>query len=178
MKQDSCCPNHGPAGGAGPEFYPEPCPETVDFTVEGCQDFAVAQVPPIRLTSLGRIVQLDVTVRAVCPGKRIAVSVILTERDQAGNQHPRGVKHFVVPPQGGEGCRDVTLRCIRFSVPEALDPAGAADSICSPRTFQAQAIANYIDTDYKPCCAGTKDPDEEPYPFALRGTPDCGTGIS
>ena len=36
----------------------------------------------VMLSSLGRILQLDVTVKNVCPNKRVALAVILTEVDQ------------------------------------------------------------------------------------------------
>lgn len=36
------------------------------------------------LESLGRILQLDVTVKNVCPNKRVALAVILTEVDEHG----------------------------------------------------------------------------------------------
>ena len=105
----------------------------------------------VELSSLGRIVQLDVTVKAVCPGKRVAVSVILTETAADGSQIPRGVKHLLIPAQTGDSCRDLMLNCIRFSVPEALDADGSTASICNTRTFRAQVIANYVDTEFV-CC--------------------------
>ena len=114
------------------------------------------QLPAVEMQSLGRIVQLDVTVKAVCPGKRVAVSVILSETDEAGQTHPRGVRHLLIPAQEGEGCRDITLRCIPFSVPEALDPSGTPGSICNARHFQARAIANYVDTDFACCDVDTE----------------------
>ena len=126
------------------------------ITVPGCQDALRTELPPVSLQSLGRIVQLDVTVKAVCPGKRVAVSVILTETNEAGEKMPRGVKHILIPAQTGEGCQDITLRCIQFSVPEALDATGNTGSICNARQFGAQAIANYVDTDFTCCDVNTE----------------------
>ena len=135
----------------GGEIVPEPCPEPTMITVPGCQDSLRTELPPVSLQSLGRIVQMDVTVKAVCPGKRVAVSVILTEMSEAGEKTPRGVKHILIPAQEGEACQDITLRCIQFSVPEALDASGNTGSICNARQFEAQVIANYVDTDFA-CC--------------------------
>ena len=137
--------------GGGTEIYPEPCPGPTAITVPGCQDAVRSELTPVSLLSLGRIVQMDVTLMAVCPGKRVAVSIILTETDETGKKHPRGVKHILIPAQTGEGCQDITLRCIPFSVPEALDITGNPDSICNARQFAAQVIANYVDTDFT-CC--------------------------
>ena len=135
----------------GGEIDPEPCPEPTAITVPGCQDALHMQLPAVEMQSLGRIVQLDVTVKAVCPGRKAAVSVILSETDEAGKKYPRGVKHLLIPAQEGTECRDITLRCIPFSVPEALDASGNSGSICNARHFEAQAIANYVDTDFA-CC--------------------------
>lgn len=135
----------------GGEIYPEPCPESTLFTIPSCQDALRIELPPVSLQSLGRIIQMDVTVKGVCPGKRVAVSVILTEMSESGEKSPRGVKHILIPAQEGEACQDITLRCISFSVPEALDVSGNTGSICNARQFGAQVIANYADTDFA-CC--------------------------
>ena len=59
---------------------------------------------------------------------------------------------MLIPPQEGEGCRDVVLKCIHFVVPEALDASGASGSICNARRFTARVLANYVDTNYVACC--------------------------
>ena len=135
----------------GGEIVPEPCPEPTEILVPGCKDALQAELNPTQLLSLGRIVQLDVTLKAVCPGKRVAVSIILMENTADGQELPRGVKHILVPAQAGEACQDLTLRCVRFSLPEALDATGITDSICNSRNFSARVIANYADTDFA-CC--------------------------
>ena len=42
------------------------------------------------LESQGRILQLDLTLKQVCPGKRVALAVILTEVDDNGQEHAGG----------------------------------------------------------------------------------------
>ena len=108
-------------------------------------------MPILNTASLGRIVQMDVSLKAVCPGKRVAASIQLMERKPDGTELPRGVKHILVPAQEGEACQDLTLRCIQFSLPEALDASGKTGSICDLRNFSARVIANYVDTDFT-CC--------------------------
>ena len=134
---------------------PEGCPNPTFFTIPGCKDAVRVELVPTGIASLGRIVQLDVTLKAICPGKRVAASIMLMELSPDGVEIPRGVKHILVPAQTGDACRDVTLNCIHFSLPEALDAAGKTGSICKPRQFNARVIANYVDTDFTCCEAQT-----------------------
>ena len=130
---------------------PEGCPEPTLFTVPGCQDAIHVELNPAGIASLGRIVQLDVTLKAVCPGKRVAASIQLMELKPDGTELPRGIKHILIPAREGEACQDITLGCVQFSLPEALDASGKTGSICNPRNFSARVIANYVDTDFT-CC--------------------------
>lgn len=134
---------------------PEPCPMPVKLTVEGCSDFLVADLGDVYLESLGRIVQLDVTVKNVCPYRRVALAVILTEVDPYGKEHQRGLKTITVPAHKSPGCRDILVKCIKFVLPEDLNvsvpnPTG----ICSPRNLKVRVFAHNIDTDFR-CCEGT-----------------------
>ncbi|MGI5959692.1 MAG: vWA domain-containing protein [Massiliimalia sp.] len=131
---------------------PQPCPIPVEFTMEGCQDSAIIDLGDTVLESLGRIVQLDVTIKHVCPGRRVALGVILTELDSKGMEYSRGMKTFTIPAHTAPACRDIVVKCISFVLPEDLDVSGGSDdAICNPRNFQARIIAHYIDTDYV-CC--------------------------
>ena len=133
------------------EILPEPCPEPTGFSILGCKDAAHISLADTVLSGLGRIVQADVTLKAICPGKRVAVSIQLMEVSPDGTELPIGVKHILVPAQTGETCQDVTLKCIPFSLPEALDATGNTDSLCNPRKFAARVTSNYVDTDFA-CC--------------------------
>ena len=131
---------------------PEPCPIPVDLTVGGCQDAVVIDMGDTFLESLGRIVQLDVTVKNVCPGKRVALAVILTEVDANGVEYQRGMKAITIPAHNYPSCRDVLVKCIKFVLPEDLDVSGgSANAMCNSRNFKARFIAHNIDTDYR-CC--------------------------
>ena len=132
--------------------HPEPCPEPVDLTVEGCQDSVLVDLGDVYLGSQGRIIQMDVTIQNVCPGKRVSLAAILTEVDQDGMEHQRGMKAFTIPAHSAPVCRDVLVKCIKFVVPEDLNVSGTA--MCSPRKFKARFLANNIDTDYR-CCEST-----------------------
>lgn len=134
---------------------PEPCPVPIELTVEGCHDSLVADLGDVYLESPGRIVQLDVTVKNVCPRKRVALAVILTEVDFCGEEHQRGLKTITLPAHNWPYCRDILVKCIKFILPEDLnvsvpDPKG----ICSARNLKVRVFAHNIDTDFR-CCEGT-----------------------
>ena len=130
---------------------PEVCPEPVELAVDGCEDTVEFDAGDLGMESLGRIVQLDVTLRNVCPNKRVALAAILTEVDNAGMEYKRGLKTMVVPAHNRDTCRDVTVRCIKFVLPESLDVSGSEGAICNTRNFKARFIAHYIDNDFQ-CC--------------------------
>lgn len=132
--------------------HPEECPVPVDLTVAGCSDAVSVDLGDIYLESQGRIVQLDVTIKNVCPGKRVALAVILTEVDENGVEHQRGMKAMTIPAHDYPSCRDVLVKCIKFVLPEDLDvSSGPTGCMCRQRDLRARFIAHDIDTDYR-CC--------------------------
>lgn len=131
---------------------PEECPVPVEFTMEGCQDSITVDLGDTYLESLGRIVQVDVTVKNVCPRKRVALAIILTEVDSKGVEYQRGMKTITIPAHYSPKCQDVKVKCIKFVVPEDLSVSGGnSHSLCSARKFKVRLIANNIDTDFR-CC--------------------------
>ena len=68
--------------------------------------------------SIGRVLDVNVTLCDMCPGRRCAVGVELMEMDEAGTEYPRGFRAFTVPAHGGTQNRDVALPAIRFILPE------------------------------------------------------------
>lgn len=132
--------------------YPESCPVPQDLTVNGYSDAVLVDMGDTYLESLGRIIQLDVTVKNVCPGKRVALAAILTEVDDEGTEYQRGMKVMTLPAHNEPTCRDVLVKCIKFVVPEDLDPTdSSAQTMCNQRNFKVRFIAHNIDTDYR-CC--------------------------
>lgn len=129
--------------------HPEECPSPVTFAVEGCADAVLVDMGDVSLESQGRIIQMDVTIKNVCPGKRVALAAILTEVDENGMEYQRGMKAMTIPAHDFPTCRDVRVKCIKFVVPEDLSVSGGV--MCSPRNFKARFIAHNIDTDYR-CC--------------------------
>lgn len=133
------------------EVVQEPCPESVSVHIDGCKDSERVNGGDVVLDSLGRILQVDVTLKNICPNKRVALAVILTEVDDKDKEFPRGLKTLLIPAHHREGCRDVLVRCIKFVLPEELDVSGKSDGICNRRNFKVKSFANYVDTDFK-CC--------------------------
>ncbi len=104
------------------------------------------------LESIGRVIQLDLTLKSVCPGKRVALAVILTEVDSKGEEHQRGLKTLTIPAHAYTDCRDVDVKCVKFVVPEDLDVSGGlVYAMCDRRNLKVRVIANYIDADFR-CC--------------------------
>ena len=135
---------------------PETCPEPVPITIDGCTDTLEFDAGDISLESLGRILQLDVTLKNICPGKRVALAVILTEVDDC-IEYRRGMKTLLIPAHLGPHCRDVTVRCIKFVLPEVLAVNGEEHgSMCKQRKLHARFIANYVDSGFE-CCSSTAD---------------------
>lgn len=136
----------------GVVITPEPCPQPVDITVEGCQDSLVVDLGDVYLESQGRIIQIDVALKNVCPYKRVALAVILTEVDLAGVEYQQGMKVLTVPAHTFPTCRDILVCCIKFVLPEDLNVSGGTPgALCSPWNLRARFIAHTIDNDFH-CC--------------------------
>lgn len=135
----------------GVVVIPESCPEPVDIAFIGCTDALEVDAGEIELETLGRLLQIDVTLRNVCPNKRVALAVVLTEVDDEENEYRRGMKTMVIPAHTFESCRDITVRCIKFVLPEELDVNDDEGVMCNTRNFRARFIANYIDAGFD-CC--------------------------
>lgn len=141
----------------GVDVCPEGCPVTVDLTVDGCTDTVEFDAGDLVMDSLGCILQLDVTLNSVCPNKRVALAVLLSELDALDIEYKRGMKTMTIPAHTSDSCRDVTVRCIKFVLPDDLDVSGSTFSICNERRFRARLIANYVDYDYECCCDNGTD---------------------
>ena len=135
----------------GDIVIPEPCPVPVNVVMKGCKDSVEVNAGDIDLASCGRILSVDVTINDVCPNKRVALAVILTEVDMMNKEHRRGVRTFTIPGHSGDSCRDVTVKCIKFVVPEDLNVSSVSGGMCGDRRFKLRFLANYIDSDFS-CC--------------------------
>lgn len=131
---------------------PEECPEPVNLTMSGCQDALVVDLGDTYMESLGRILQVNTTIKNVCPGKRVALAISLTEVDSHGVEHQRGLKTITIPAHNFPTCRDIQVRCIKFVLPEDLNVSGGTPgTLCSPRNLRVRLISHNIDNDFL-CC--------------------------
>lgn len=89
---------------------PEACQEPTDVTIDGCEDTVEYNVGELGLDSPGRILQLYVTLKNVCPHRRVALAAILNEADDKGIEHKRGLKTITVPAHDRPECRPERLR--------------------------------------------------------------------
>lgn len=135
----------------GTDVFPEICPEPVDIKIDGCEDSVEIDAGELGMESLGRILQLSVTLKNVCPHKRVALAAIVTEVSDNGTEYKRGMKIMTIPAHTGDSCRDVTVRCIKFVLPEDIDVSGTDKGICRKRCLKARFIAHYIDSGFD-CC--------------------------
>lgn len=131
--------------------YTEPCPEPVDISVGGCVDAVEFNAGELTLDALGTVLSLDVVLRGVCPGRRVALAVIVNEVDAEGIEYKRGMKTLLIPAHTQNICTDVTVRCIKFVMPAALNVSPDDSPLCGERSFRARFIANYVDSDFD-CC--------------------------
>lgn len=129
----------------------EECPTPVDVTIDGCDDTVEYDAGDIYLDSLGRILELEANIKNVCPNRRVALAVIVTEVDDNGLEYKRGIKMMVIPAHTHSTCRDIKIKCIRFVLPELLDVSNTNGSICNNRKFKARFISHYIDNEFE-CC--------------------------
>ena len=131
--------------------YAEECPTAYEVTMSGCEDSCEVEAGPAEMESLGRLMQLNVRIPRVCPGRRVALATILSELDAANNEYQRGLKTTVVPAHRGNAPRDKVVRRIKFVLPESLDVSGGGAGLSNARRFRVRLIAHYIDNDYSGC---------------------------
>ena len=117
--------------------------------MDACADVMICELDDIVLESRGRIIELMVRIRNVCPGKRTALGILLSETDGNGGEESRGMRTMTVPAHNEPGCRDILVRSIRFVLPEDL-------SLCrenGQRTFSVRTVAHYVDLAEGESCA-------------------------
>lgn len=91
--------------------------------------------------NLGRVLDVTMTLRNVCPGRRSAVGVHLVEMDENGSEYARGFRSLTVPAHNASCNRDVELPSMRFILPEDVSMAGRA----SRRHFVVRTTNHYLD---------------------------------
>ena len=120
--------------------YFEPCEENKAVTVAESQH---------NEDGAGHVLDVNLLLRNVCPGKRIGVGITLHEVDGMGGEHARGFHAMTVPAHSG--CpRDVALPRIRFVLPEDLRIEGADGAHGCRRHFVVRTSSRYVDSAVRP----------------------------
>lgn len=87
----------------------EACDGYKEVTVTGnCQESAAP----------GRVLDVTATLTNVCPGRRSALGLTLTELDAGGIERPCGFQAVSVPAHNGRCNQDITVDTVRFVLPE------------------------------------------------------------
>lgn len=127
-----------------------------DYYYSRCEDQKSCDIGETELDAQGRILDFSMRLTNVCPGKRVAVGVVLTEVDSGNNEYPRGQKTFTVPAHNNSTCMDMDVPSMRFVMPEDISVGGSYDTCCNSRHFIARVAAHYIDCNSGSCnCTDT-----------------------
>ena len=120
-------------------------PFPINIPIAGCEDFVEFNAGDLALEDSGKILELNVNLLNVCPGKRVALAVVLTEVGEGGAILSLGMKTLTIPAHDFPICSDVLVTCIRFILPDN------GTSPCEERVVRAQLFAHYIDNNFVTC---------------------------
>lgn len=88
--------------------------------------------------ALGRTLDVNCTLLNVCPGRRSALGLTLTEMDEDGTEYARGFRAITVPAHNNRCNQDVQVDTVRFILPEDL-------SLQNRRHFIVRTQHHYLD---------------------------------
>ena len=126
-------------------------PHTVDVYAAPCQDSVFCDAGDVVLAHQGRILQVDFTLRNVCPHSRTCAAVIVTELMPSGVEESRGFKTLVLPAHDGDTCRDVHVMCVSFVLPNDPNNCGCERGSCGGRRLRVRVLANSMDSTWNGC---------------------------
>jgi len=86
----------------------------------------------------GRTLDVNCTLQNVCPGRRSALGITLTEMDEDGAEYARGFRAVTVPAHNARCNQDVNVDTVRFILPEDL-------SLQERRHFVVRTQHHYLD---------------------------------
>jgi len=88
--------------------------------------------------ALGRTLDVNCTLLNVCPGRRSALGITLTEMDEDGAEYARGFRAITVPAHNARCNQDMNVDTVRFILPEDL-------SLQNRRHFIVRTQHHYLD---------------------------------
>lgn len=111
-----------------------------------CEEAKIKSMPDKELDNTGRVLDVTMTLRNVCPCRHVSVGYLLTELDEDNNEHSRGFKAFTVEPHYQAGGADVELESIRFILPDDARLDGGKRQCEGTRHFIIRAEAHYAES--------------------------------
>lgn len=115
--------------------FPEEQRLNIDYT--GCKDVKDIIVQGVLLKFTGRMLKVSVNLQMLCAGKKIALGVVLQERE-GNNFIIKGIRVCEINIQGDikEKLTNMSVKDFCFTFPEW--------NLCLPRTFKICIIAHYL----------------------------------
>lgn len=114
---------------------------------DACEESKAITLSAAEIEQTGRILDVAMTLKDVCPAKRTAVGIAVSEVDAGGNEYPRGFRAITVPAHNHPSCRDINVSTVRFILPENLR-VDSGTSLCSrSRHFVLRTAMHYVDTE-------------------------------
>lgn len=124
---------------------PEPCPDVPQCTIRSCQRSMEFDAGSVCMQPSGCVLRLSVTLQNVCPHRRMALAAFLTEEDDEGLEHPRGMRVIAVPAHEASCHQDVTVRNLMFILPD--EPDGDQPP-CHRHKFKVRFLAHEINAEF------------------------------
>ena len=124
------------------EFIPAQSQRTVDFTVGGCNNVVEFDAGDITMLQDGKIICINVTLKNVCPGKRVAMGVLLSELDCTGAEQRRGMHCMTIPAQTQDAPADIAVHGIRFVLTDEISLSTGTN-----RRLRIRFLSHYIDSE-------------------------------
>ena len=126
---------------------PQPGPDCdpIEVCMPGCEERVSCDLGDVYLRNQGRLLRLWMTLKNVCPGKRFAVGIVLTEVNCTGQEKPRGFQAITVPAHDEASCADVEVGPVTFVLPEDPEDEGCGYGTCKSRRMKVCVIAHAID---------------------------------
>lgn len=116
---------------------------TQNIDYNNCENYKNITFDMLNLSGVGRFLNVNTTIKKVCPNKQIAVGFKLYETT-SGSKVMKGYKTFAVQ-HSENSCADITLSNIQFVLPEEIAETKDKTNLCSARTFELEIISHYVD---------------------------------
>ena len=113
------------------------------ISIGECCDTISFSMVDVRPETQGRIVEIGVRVRGICPGKRVALGILLYELDEKDVEYVRGMKAITLPAHHEYSCRDIIVEGVQFVLPEEVSLSRQGS--CGERRFRVRIHAHYMD---------------------------------